>query len=86
MSILDDLEAIREQLGPTIWYIVTEMIPPGKSITVAKTDSFPEVHYFHPDNWAQIHRELTAKGWHLRDYRFWKPQGAAARNTIDADS
>lgn len=85
MSILDDFKAVQEQINPTLWYIVSDMVPPGKSLTTAANDFFPEVHYFNPENWARVHRELSDAGCRLRDFRSWRPKGATAPTIIEAE-
>lgn len=82
-QILDDLTAAYEKLDPTIWYTVSELVPSGKWLRTAATEFFPEVHHFHPDNWAQIHRELTDAGMRLRDFRGWRPEGATRPTIIE---
>lgn len=85
-QILDDLNAVYERLYPTLWYIVTDMVPAGKMLKTSADDFFPEVHYFHPDDWAHAHRELTDAGFRLRDYRGWRPKGAPAPNVVEGET
>lgn len=85
MSILDDFKAVQDRLDPTIWYSVSAFVPSGKWLRVAATEFSPELHSFHLDDWAHVHRELTAAGYRLCDVREWRPAGAPAPTIIEGE-
>lgn len=83
MGMFDDFKAVYDKLNPTLWYIVSEHVPPGRGLVASATDFFPTVYYFHPDDWARVHRELSEVGYRLRDFRAW---GAKPPTTIEGEA
>ena len=84
-QILDDLKTAYDKVFPVYWYAVTEMCPRGKILTVAASEFFPhESHHIHPDDWAQVHRELS-QVFRMRDVRSWRPEGAIKPTIIEGE-
>lgn len=72
MNILSALYEIYDQLYPKLYYVVTDMTPAGQALKTPAGDFFPEVWYFHPDDWEPIRAELTLQ-YRLVDFRSWRP-------------